>query len=1001
MNHFTGLTPQRETTMHMRTQIARTVVNAVGTRDSRPPGVRGLRKRLAAAFTITMLLASGLAPETHAAPHAARSRVDAAVLADIAEDVLSRAVTDPDRAIPTPVSPDAAAPRAVAADGTEVDPDPPFAHMAPAEEAASVPVAPSAARAPKGAEKAGVGYESNSWRQRRDPRRSLSFSSGVLPPAKGLDPALQSHAATLGARGDEYVYGFVLLRDRLDEPTEHALARLGAELLGRHDDTYKARLPVAALAAIAAMPQVEWVGVSPPHLKQSLELAAVRGAKGAAAGIGSATPLPIFINLFEGDESGDFRRELEAAGAKVGAYDPGLHFYRAVAPGPIIEKIAALDFVLFIELIEPDAPAHDQSTPLIDADILRPGTPLGHTRYSGAPIPVGIMDSGFRFGNGGHQDLALKIGCALNFTTDGSTGFDDGLGHGTHILGTIAGEGGANHRFKGVAPGVGTLGGNIKGAKIYTNAGQGNSDWSVAAMDWFATAFECNLEPPVVINYSGGGSGIGLTGTDLKSRRLDEKVWNNAQLYVVAAGNDGQGPSPSQGTVNSPGVAKNALTVGNVLDNGYLKVGDLANNSSRGPTGDGRIKPNVVAPGAGITSTSAVVLNSYIPNAGTSFATPHVTGLAATLMHHYPEFKFKPALMRAHLMATALAHDGVPGPTNNEYGAGRVSSYLAHWDHNNNDGWFTQRFWGNVNNQTAGYREIVVPPNTHQLIVVMTWGEPPASSGASRAVLYDLDLWLDHGADCGLVIACGEFASRSGVDNVEYVILNNPPAGVYALKVDPHDAPTHLLPFAMVAHVVRGDPKPIVNTFVTAPTNAAVGSTFDVKFSFATDSYVTSGVHLQMTQLSQGVTPVSLKTTRHDGVVMDFTPLDGFTLGNLVPMLGRSATWTFRATSPGPKTFTARAWSENSKTGEVIATATVQAVTPLANLTQMAVGSTPAAPIQAPGTAFSVTDTVENQGNAASISSTSRYYLSLDTVKDPGDRLLTGSRRFPRSRWAP
>ena len=74
-------------------------------------------------------------------------------------------------------------------------------------------------------------------------------------PAKGLDPALQSHAAALSARGDEYVYGFVLLRDRLDEPTEDALARLGAELLGRHDDTYKARLPVASLAAIAAMPR--------------------------------------------------------------------------------------------------------------------------------------------------------------------------------------------------------------------------------------------------------------------------------------------------------------------------------------------------------------------------------------------------------------------------------------------------------------------------------------------------------------------------------------------------------------------------------------------------------------------------------------------------------------------------------------------------------------------------------------------------------------------------
>jgi hypothetical protein len=328
-----------------------------------------------------------------------------------------------------------------------------------------------------------------------------------------------------------------------------------------------------------------------------------------------------------------------------------------------------------------------------------------------------------------------------------------------------------------------------------------------------------------------------------------------------------------------------------------------------------------------------------------------------------------------------------------------VSSYLAHWDNNNNDGWFTQRFWGNVSATTEGYREIVVPPGTHRLVVVMTWGEPPASAGASFAHLYDLDLWVDHlfhGDDCGLDISCGEYYSNSGVDGVEYVIVDNPPAGVYALKVRSYDAPTtHSLPFGLVAHVVRGDPQPIVNTFVTAPTNTPVGSTFDVTFSFATDSYVTSGLHAELVTLPIGVTPVSLKTTRHDGVVMDFPPLDGFTLGNLVPMLGRSATWTFRATSAGPKAFTVRAWSENQKGGEVRATANVQVVTPLANLTQMGVAPNGTGNAMAPGTRFSVNDTVQNDGTVPSRASTTRYYLSLDAIKNAGDTLLTGTRNVP------
>jgi hypothetical protein len=198
----------------------------------------------------------------------------------------------------------------------------------------------------------------------------------------------------------------------------------------------------------------------------------------------------------------------------------------------------------------------------------------------------------------------------------------------------------------------------------------------------------------------------------------------------------------------------------------------------------------------------------------------------------------------------------------------------------------------------------------------------------------------------------------------------------------------------MVAHVVRGDPTPTVNAVMTGPSDSTVGSIFDVTLSLSTPSYVTSGVHVQLTSLSQGVTPLRLRTRRHDGVLMDFEPLAGFALGNLTPMLGRTATWTVLVTAPGPKTFRARAWSENA--GEVMATTTVQVVTPLANLTQMGVAPDGAGSVMAPGAAFSVSDTVQNDGTAESRSSMTRYYLSLDGVKDAGDTLLIGTRSVPR-----
>lgn len=43
----------------------------------------------------------------------------------------------------------------------------------------------------------------------------------------------------------------------------------------------------------------------------------------------------------------------------------------------------------------------------------------------------------------------------------------------------------------------------------------------------------CDSPSPEVINISGGGEGIGLTGTDSTSRKLDDKVWTNRQTYVV------------------------------------------------------------------------------------------------------------------------------------------------------------------------------------------------------------------------------------------------------------------------------------------------------------------------------------------------------------------------------------------------------------------------------------------------------------------------------------
>ena len=82
------------------------------------------------------------------------------------------------------------------------------------------------------------------------------------------------------------------------------------------------------------------------------------------------------------------------------------------------------------------------------------------------------------------------------------------------------------------------------------------------------------------------------------------------------------------------------------------------------------------------------------------------------------------------------------------------------------------------------YRDITVPIGAKRLVVVMTWDEPAASAGASRAVMCDLDLWADQIAAAPRRV---RRVSRrvSTVDNVEYIVVNNPPAGTYRLQVLP------------------------------------------------------------------------------------------------------------------------------------------------------------------------------------------------------------------------
>jgi serine protease AprX len=170
-----------------------------------------------------------------------------------------------------------------------------------------------------------------------------------------------------------------------------------------------------------------------------------------------------------------------------------------------------------------------------------------------------------------------------------------------------------------------------------------------------------------VINLSLGGSGSS-DGQDALSLTCNAAV---AQGFVVcvAAGNAG----PGARTIGSPGAAADVITVGAVD-----REDRIASFSSRGPTADGRTKPDICFPGTDIVSARASgtglgqpVNEWYTAMSGTSMATPHASGLAALLLQAEPGLT--PLELKQALMDTALDLGQDP----NAQGAGRARAAHA------------------------------------------------------------------------------------------------------------------------------------------------------------------------------------------------------------------------------------------------------------------------------------------------------------------------------------
>lgn len=269
------------------------------------------------------------------------------------------------------------------------------------------------------------------------------------------------------------------------------------------------------------------------------------------------------------------------------------------------------------------------SATALDGNLTQIGAPQAWgSGLSGAGVDVAVLDTGV---DAGHPDLLGKVGAQANFTADSSV--SDGNGHGTHVASIIGGTGAAaGGARRGVAFGARLLSGKVLGAD-----GRGQASWIIAGMEW-ATAQGAD-----VVNMSLGGTAG--AGDDPVAQAVDALTAETGALFVVAAGNTGTGSS----TIETPGIAASALTVGAAGANGRPPW-----FSSNGPTkGTYRAKPDLTAPGVTVTGARAGggTANPYTAMSGTSQAAPHVAGAAALLWEQHPDWDWQ--RVKAVLMTTA------------------------------------------------------------------------------------------------------------------------------------------------------------------------------------------------------------------------------------------------------------------------------------------------------------------------------------------------------------
>jgi serine protease AprX len=605
--------------------------------------------------------------------------------------------------------------------------------------------------------------------------------SSVLAQTTGLvrlqwatfDPAagVPAPPTTWGGDRDTHLW-IVQSADTLDDAWRNRVRECGGEIHGYlPDQAHLIRATYAAADQIAALPRVRWIGPYHPAYRTEPELVAM-----AENGDLPPTARYHIVLVDKHTDRPELLRAVRELGGKIEAENEGSLLVEVSLTPEQLRRCARLDQTLWIDRVLPRA---------VDMNHARSQAGANHVETVGGYTGQGVRGHIYEGIEATHQDFTIQP------LAVGSCSSANDHGHAT--AGIVFGNGTSHPNARGMAPDV---------TPFYTNdlcQNVGTSRWQIV-QDLVQTH-------EVMFTTSSWGNGLSTTYTSITAD-ADDIVFDHGIAWTQSMSNNGNQLARPQAW------AKNLFSIGGVrhYDNGDPSDDSWSNGASRGPSADGRIKPDFCAYYDMTWTSDLSGAAGYGPDShindfgGTSGATPMVAGINALAIQMFTDGLFSPQRVPGGTRFqnrpnfTTLKALQIVGAHQYSFGATSSDNRREHqgWGFPNLKNLHDDRGVMHVVDETtpltqgdvARYR-IQVAPSRTSLKAAMTFADPAANPAAASSRINDLTLraiapdgtvyWGNHGLQSGTTSIAG--GSRDNVDTVECIFVDQPMAGVWSFDV--------------------------------------------------------------------------------------------------------------------------------------------------------------------------------------------------------------------------